>query len=228
MLRFDETRSREEAADVVTEVLVDGLSARLVVVGEDFHFGRGRTGNVALLREMGATLGFDVVGLELRASPGHDAPVSSTAVRQALARGEVGVAAGYLGRPHEVRGTVVPGDRRGGTLLGFPTANVAVPPQILLPADGIYAGWFVRPDGEPRAAALSVGRRPTFTPDAEVSVLEAYLLDFDGDLYGEAARVRFVDRLRGEERFDSLEALTAQMALDVDAARKLLTAPPGP
>ncbi|HEX2193119.1 MAG TPA: bifunctional riboflavin kinase/FAD synthetase [Acidimicrobiales bacterium] len=224
VLRFDETRSREEAADFVTEVLVDGLSARLVVVGEDFHFGRGRKGNVALLREMGATLGFDVVGLGLLASPGHDAPVSSTAVRRALSRGEVDVAAGYLGRPHEVRGTVVRGDRRGGTVLGFPTANVAVPPEILLPADGIYAGWFVRPDGERRAAALSVGRRPTFTPDAEVSVLEAYLLGFDGDLYGEAARVQFVHRLRDETRFESVDELVAQMRADVEATREILTA----
>ena len=225
VLRFDEARSREEAADFVAEVLVDALSARLVVVGEDFHFGRGRRGNVELLRDLGVTLGFEVVGLGLRRGPGTATPVSSTAIRQALARGAVDVAAAHLGRPHEVRGTVVPGDRRGGTLLGFPTANVAVPAEILLPADGIYAGWFVRPHGERRAAALSVGRRPTFTPDAEVSVLEAYLLDFDGDLYGEAARVRFVRRLRDETRFDSVDELVAQMRADVEVTREILTSP---
>ncbi len=117
---------------------------------------------------------------------------------------------------------VVRGDRRGGSLLGFPTANVAVAAEILLPADGIYAGWFVRPDGERRAAALSVGRRPTFTPEADTSVLEAYLLDFAGDLYGEAARVQFVRRLRDETRFDSVDDLVTQMEADVEATRHVL------
>ncbi|HWC12375.1 MAG TPA: bifunctional riboflavin kinase/FAD synthetase, partial [Acidimicrobiales bacterium] len=222
ILHFDEARSQEEAADFVADVLVGALGARLVVVGEDFHFGRGRRGNVELLRNLGTTLGFEVVGLALQTGPGIAAPVSSTAVRRALTRGAVDEAAIYLGRPHEVRGTVVRGDRRGGSLLGFPTANVAVAPEILLPADGIYAGWFVRPDGERRAAALSVGRRPTFTPDAETSVLEAYLLDFDGDLYGEAAKVQFVRRLRDETRFDSVDELVAQMKADVEATRDVL------
>ena len=228
VLRFDETRSREEAADFVAEVLVDALAARLVVVGEDFHFGRGRRGDVQLLQDLGATLGFDVVGLGLLASPGQGAPVSSTAVRRALAEGAVDAAAVQLGRRHEVRGSVVPGDRRGGSLLGFPTANVAVPPEILLPADGIYAGWFVRRDGEHRAAALSVGRRPTFVENADTSLLEAYLLEFDGDLYGEAARVQFVRRLRDEARFDSVEELVAQMRADVEATRRILASALGP
>ncbi len=231
VLRFDEARSREEAPDFVAEVLVGALAARLVVVGEDFHFGRGRRGTVALLREMGGTLGFEVVGLGLEPAPGAAslggrnaaaAPVSSTAVRRAVAEGAVEVAAALLGRHHEVRGTVVRGDGRGGSLLGFPTANVAVPAEILLPADGIYAGWFVRPDGERRAAALSVGRRPTFTPEADTSVLEAYLLDFAGDLYGEAARVQFVRHLREETRFESADDLVAQMEADVEATRQVL------
>ena len=225
VLRFDEARSREEAADFVAAVLVGALTARVVVVGEDFHFGRGRRGSVDLLVGMGATLGFDVVGLGLRAAPGRGTPVSSTAIRQALAGGNVEAATAQLGRPHEVRGTVVPGDRRGGAELGFPTANVAVPPEILLPADGIYAGWYVRPGGERRAAAISVGRRPTFTPDAEASVLEAYLLDFAGDLYGEAGRVQFVQRLRDEVRFDSVDDLVAQMRADVEATREALPSP---
>ena len=224
VLRFDEARSREEASDFVTAVLVGALAARLVVVGEDFHFGRGRRGNVELLLAMGAASGFEVVGLGLQPAPGGAAPVSSTAVRRALAEGAVDAAAAQLGRLHEVRGRVVRGDRRGGSLLGFPTANVAVAPEILLPADGIYAGWFLRPDGERRAAALSVGRRPTFTPEADTSVLEAYLLDFDGDLYGEAARVQFVRRLRDEARFDSVDALVAQMKADVEATREMLVA----
>ena len=114
------------------------------------------------------------------------------------------------------------GDGRGGKVLGFPTANVAVPNEIQLPADGIYAGWYERPDGSTHAAAISIGRRPTFYPDGGPLMVEAYLLDFDGDLYGERTRVRFVSRLRGEERFESTDALVAQMNKDVEAARAAL------
>jgi riboflavin kinase/FMN adenylyltransferase len=117
------------------------------------------------------------------------------------------------------------GDARG-RLLGFPTANVAVPDDVCLPADGIYAGWYQPPGGETFPAALSIGRRPTFYPDARSSLLEAYLLDFDGDLYDQPAFVRFVSRLRGEERFDSVDALVAQMGRDVSAARLALAERP--
>ncbi|HET7489019.1 MAG TPA: bifunctional riboflavin kinase/FAD synthetase [Acidimicrobiales bacterium] len=219
VVRFDEARSSESAEDFVTEVLVGCLAARAVVVGHDFHFGHGRRGDVPLLQRMGAGLGFDVLGIAL-AGEGGDA-VSSTRVRGLLAAGDAAGAAALLGRPHEVRGAVVEGDRRGREL-GYPTANVAVPADILLPADGIYAGWYRRPDGSTHPAAISLGRRPTFHPDAAASVLEAYVLDFAGDLYGEEAGVRFVARLRGEERFDSVDALIAQMDADVGAARQAL------
>ncbi|HSS08447.1 MAG TPA: riboflavin kinase, partial [Acidimicrobiales bacterium] len=146
---------------------------------------------------------------------------SSTRIRELLAEGNVAEAAELLGRAHEVRGRVVHGDHRGRDL-GFPTANVAVPAVIQLPVDGIYAGWFVRPEGDRHPAAISLGRRPTFYPELDASVLEAFLLDFDGDLYNEAARVAFVARLRGEERFDSVEALVAQMGRDVEATRQAL------
>ena len=126
-----------------------------------------------------------------------------------------------LGRAHEVRGVVAQGDKRGREL-GFPTANVSVPGDILLPADGIYAGWFERSDGSVHPAAISLGRRPTFYVEAHASLLEAHLLDFDGDLYGEHVKVRFVARLRGEERFDSVEALVAQIGRDCDDTRKVL------
>jgi riboflavin kinase/FMN adenylyltransferase len=226
VLAFDEARAREEAEDFVADVLVGGLAARLVVVGEDFHFGRGRRGNVELLRRLGSTMGFEVEGLGLQAGPGLAGPVSSTAIRLALARGEVDVVARQLGRPHEVRGPVVAGDGRGREL-GYPTANVAVHPEILLPAEGIYAGWFVLPGGDAHAAAVSVGRRPTFHQDAAAPVLEAYLLDFEGDLYGEPTRVRFAARLREEQRFESAEALVAQMGADVEATRRALFGEPG-
>ena len=224
VLTFDETRRQEPAEDFVTEVLKGCLRARLVVVGADFHFGKNRRGNVALLERMGAELGFDVVGLEL-VRAGDDVlgaiTYSSTLVRQRLAAGDVRGAAEILGRVHEVRGTVVEGDRRGREL-GFPTANVAVPEEICLPAAGIYAGTFRGTDGVERPAAISLGHRPTFYTDQAYLLLEAYLLDFSGDLYGQAASVGFVERIRAEQRFDSVEALVAAMQRDVEAARRLL------
>ncbi len=221
VLHFDEDRSHETAEEFVREVLVGLLRARVVVVGADFHFGHRRGGNVALLEQMGKDLGFEVVGLGLVAPQGDHEPFSSTRVRGALANGDVAIAARLLGHPHEVRGTVVRGDQRGREL-GFPTANVAVPEEICLPADGIYAGSYSGPDGVWRPAAISLGRRPTFYEDAEHSLLEAYLLDFDGDLYGQPAAVRFVERLRGEQRFESVEALVEQMGKDVEATRRLV------
>jgi riboflavin kinase/FMN adenylyltransferase len=221
VLRFDEERSHETAEEFVREVLVGLLRARVVVVGADFHFGHRRGGNVALLEHMGTDLGFEVVGLGLVAPQGDHEPFSSTRVRGALANGDVAIAARLLGRPHEVRGVVVRGDQRGREL-GFPTANVAVPDEICLPADGIYAGSYAGPDGVWRPASISLGRRPTFYADAAHSLLEAYLLDFDGDLYDQPAEVRFIERLRGEERFESIDALVEQMGKDVEATRRLL------
>jgi len=174
-----------------------------------------------MLQAMGADLGFDVLGISLVGDEAGHEVVSSTRVRRLLAEGDVTVAAELLGRAHEVRGVVQDGDKRGREL-GFPTANVAVPDDILLPADGIYAGWYERPDGDVHATAISLGRRPTFYEDAHQSLLEAYLLDFDGDLYGEPARVRFVPRLRGEVKFDSVDALVAQMSRDIADARDVL------
>jgi riboflavin kinase/FMN adenylyltransferase len=219
VIHFDEVRAAESAEEFVTEVLVDCLHARAVVVGHDFHFGRGRRGNVPLLMEMGAQHGFDVLGIRLIED--HGQAVSSTEIRRRLAAGDVAGAASLLGRPHEVRGIVAQGDKRGREL-GFPTANVAVPAEVQLPADGIYAGWYLRPDGEVHAAAISLGRRPTFYEHADASLLEAYLIDWDGDLYGEPARVRFVTRLRGEQKFESIDELTAQIARDVDDTKRSL------
>jgi riboflavin kinase/FMN adenylyltransferase len=226
VVHFDEVRAKESAEDFVREVLVGCLSARAVVVGEDFHFGHQRGGNVALLEAMGAELGFEVDGLALvgpDGSPAGDAAnVSSTAVRSLLDAGDVVGAAALLGRPHEVRGTVEPGDQRGREL-GFPTANLKLPPEIQLPADGIYAGWLERADGSVHATAMSLGHRPTFYERPEgAPLLECHLVDFVGDLYGEAVRVRFVERLRGELRFESADELVAQMAIDVEQTRTTL------
>jgi riboflavin kinase/FMN adenylyltransferase len=219
VLRFDEARSAEPADDFVREVLVDGADARVVVVGADFHFGKGRGGNVALLGRMGADLGFEVIGVGLVAEPGGEV-YSSTRIRELLADGDVAGAAALLGHAHELRGTVEHGDERGREL-GFPTANVAVPARACLPADGVYAGTYAGPDGVAQVAAISLGRRPTFYEEADLSLLEAHLLDFDGDLYGQPARVRFADRIRGQVRFDAVEDLIGQMERDVADTRRL-------
>jgi riboflavin kinase/FMN adenylyltransferase len=223
VIAFDRARAEETAEDFVKQELVDRLDTRLVVVGEDFHFGHGRRGNVALLTELGRQYGFDVVGASLTGD-GTDA-VSSTRIRTLVAEGDVAAAAELLGRPHEVRGPVVHGDGRGGPELGFPTANLEIADDIALPADGIYAGYFTRADGSVHEAAISVGRRPTFYEPGAASVLvEAYLLHFDGDLYGEPSRVSFVRRLRGDQKFDSVDALIEQMKVDVVDAQRVLSA----
>jgi riboflavin kinase/FMN adenylyltransferase len=176
VVHFDKARSEETAEEFVTEVLVGCLGAQAVVVGHDFHFGHRRQGNVALLQRMGADYGFDVHGLRLVSDGQSGEPVSSTRIRELLAAGEVAAAAGLLGRPHEVRGVVRP-----AASAGLPV-DVQVPPEICQPADGIYDGQYVRPDGSLYEARLSVGP----------GRLQAHLLGFEGDLSGEPARVRFL------------------------------------
>jgi riboflavin kinase/FMN adenylyltransferase len=229
VIPFDSDRANETAEDFVDEVLVAGLDARLVVVGEDFHFGHGRKGNVALLEEMGSAAGFEVEGVSLQGDPqGPEEPeaISSTRIRRLVAAGRVETAAALLGRPHQVRGLVVHGDHRGATDLGFPTANVAVPDGICLPATGIYAGWYQRPDGSHWEAAISIGRRPTFYGTEGDLLGEAFLVDFSGDIYAEEARLSFVAHLRDEVAFDTAQALIDQMKRDVADTRARL-APEG-
>lgn len=227
VVHFDEAQAAEAPLAFARRVLVDCLAVSSVVIGEDFHFGKGRQGNVATLRELGRDLGpdsgFEVAGIALLGRhDGPDEPVSSTAIRRAMAGGQVELAAEMMGRPFEARGKVVTGDQRG-RLLGFPTANVEVANSICLPADGVYAGWYIRPDGARQACAINLGRRPTFYEHADSSLLEAHLLDFQGDLYGEPAKVRFTHFLRSERKFDGIEALVAQLKADIDHARTALT-----
>jgi riboflavin kinase/FMN adenylyltransferase len=215
VLPFDEAQSHESALSFIERVLVKCLSTTLIVVGADFHFGRNREGNVDLLREVGNTYGFEVAPMVLiPRADGVDEPVSSTAIRRALAGGNVEMAAVMLTRPFEARGKVVQGDQRG-RLLGFPTANVEVPNRVCLPADGVYAGWYERPGGEVHPCAINLGRRPTFYEHADSSLLEAHLIGFDGDLYGEQAKVRFTNFLRSERKFDGIESLVQQLQTDV-------------
>jgi riboflavin kinase/FMN adenylyltransferase len=219
IVEFNRERSTEDPALFVKRVLVDTLRARVVVVGEDFHFGFNRGGNVAMLRELGKQFDFQVEPVKLIARPdGVEEPVSSTSIRRALAGGQVEIATNLLGRAYEMRGVVVNGDKRGRSI-GFPTANVEVPNAMCLPADGVYAGRFRCDDGSVHACAINLGRRPTFFEHADHSLLEAHLLDFDDDLYGEHVRVTFEHFLRSERKFDGVEAIKTQLQLDVAAAR---------
>ncbi len=205
------------AAPGAPEDLVRAVAARLraraLVVGEDVAAAVGRAAAAAP-----AGLGCSVVTVPLVTSGPAAGAVSAEAVRQALARGDVGAAAQLLGRPHEVRGPVGHGDHRGRTI-GFPTANVAVPGGIALPANGVYAGWYEEPSGAVHPAAINLGTRPTFYADGGARLLEAHLLDFDGDLYGQHAKVRFAQWLRAELRFATVEALVERMHEDVAATR---------
>jgi len=228
VVHFDEARSKEPAEEFVDETLVGGLNAKVVVVGDDFHFGHERRGNVALLSDMGGRHGFETLGIDLVGPDGRPAGegerVSSTRIRAALRDGQLALANELLGRNHEVRGVVTDGDKRAREL-GFPTANLSVPDEICLPRDGIYAGWYLRPDGERLPAAISLGRRPTFYEQQPYSLLEAHVLGgFDADLYGELGRVRFVEHLRDEERFASVDALVEQMGRDCRRAESVLDA----
>lgn len=218
VLGFDELVATEPPAAFVERVLVGELRAEAVVVGENFRFGHDRAGDVALLRAIAGTGGFEVEPVALDAADGE--PISSSRIRAMLTDGDVAAAAALLGRPHELEGTVVRGDGRGRSL-GFPTANLAIDPSVVIPAAGIYAGTWTRPSGEAAIAAISVGRRPTFYEHAELLV-EAHLCDVDADLYGERARLEFVARLRAEQKFDSVDELVAQIARDVDASISIL------
>jgi riboflavin kinase / FMN adenylyltransferase len=218
---FDGDMAGWTPEEFVQRVLVDSLHAATVVVGANFRFGSRASGDVATLRDIGATSGFSVDGLPLDGGP---MVWSSTYVRQCLAAGDVAGAAEALGRPYAVRGTVVRGDRRGREL-GFPTANVPTDQLTAAPADGVYAGWLRRLDtGESYPVAISVGTNPTFDGVRDRRV-ESYVLDrTDLELYDVEVEVSFVDRLRGMVAFESVEKLVAQMDDDVRRAREILAA----
>jgi riboflavin kinase / FMN adenylyltransferase len=215
VLTFTRELAAVEPEAFVKDVLVDRLAARQVVVGFNHRFGRAARGDAALLRELGERMGFNVDVVAPLTVDG--VPVSSTAIRAALGRGDVDAAARMLGRPYTLPGTVVAGAGRGRTL-GFPTANVA-PGRPVLVAPGVYACTF-EVGGQARRAVVNVGVRPTFG-EATLAV-EAYLLDFSGDLYGQTVQLTFVSRVREERRFPTVDALRAQIADDVETARRRL------
>ncbi len=208
-------------------VLVEHLHAAQVVVGENFTYGHKAAGTVSTLAAEGRRFGFAVEGVPLAedSSDSGDVTISSTYIRACVAAGDMVAAARALGRPHRVDGIVVRGDRRGRDL-GYPTANVESPPYTAIPADGVYAGHLVTRDPRGGAsrdrfpAAISVGSNPTFQGSRRT--VEAFVLDYDGDLYGEHVGIEFVSRLRPMAAFADVEALVVAMAKDVSDTRQIL------
>ncbi|HYN30563.1 MAG TPA: bifunctional riboflavin kinase/FAD synthetase [Dermatophilaceae bacterium] len=225
VLDFTPEFAAQTPEEFVRSTFVRALGARVVVVGVDTRFGYRNTGDVAILRDLGERLGFEVVAIE---DLGNEERWSSTAVRHHLARAEVADAAAILGRPHRVVGIVVHGHHRGRAL-GYPTANLAADSLGLVPAEGVYAGWLTRmdlADGAPDRtlpAAISIGTNPTFGGHDRRTV-EAYVLDRDDlDLYDERVMVEFVEHVRPTLKFDGVEELKAAMAGDVEQCRSVLT-----
>lgn len=227
-LRFTEQMAELTPEAFFRHILVDVLKVRTVIVGQNFTFGRHAAGNVDTLRELGAKYGVQVDIVDLLTEEGII--LSSTEIRKALRDGDVEKASWILGRDYSIKETVVRGAGRGGKELGFPTANMYFPDQVALPADGVYAGWFtVCGDGpvdgniEPGVAyptSISVGTNPTFG-DEQRSV-ESFILDRNADLYDHRAVVTFVKRLRGMEKFASVEQLLTAINQDVTDTRATL------
>jgi riboflavin kinase / FMN adenylyltransferase len=211
---FDRDFASKSAEQFVEEVLIERLGASAVSVGENFRFGKGAKGDPELLR---SRTEFETRVLPLVEVEGET--VSSTHIRGLVAAGDVERASRFLGAPFMLDGEVVSGDRRGRDL-GFPTANIVPPDHLAHPGHGVYAAW-----AHGHMAAVNVGVRPTFDTGRGLLV-EAYLIDFDGDLYGETLRIAFMERMRGEKRFESADALVEQMQRDVEQARSLLPSSP--
>ena len=209
VIPFDTSFATQAPEDFISDVLIDRLGATHVSVGENFNFGHRATGDPAMLA---ADARFETRVVEMVRV--GDQIVSSSHIRTLVDAGDVGEATRFLGAPFRVRGEVVSGDRRGREL-GFPTANIVPDPGLVRPGNGVYAA---RADG--MVAAVNVGVRPTFS-DGQGVLVEAYLLDFDADLYGRVMSVDFIARLRGEQRFESADALVAQMRRDVARTREL-------
>jgi riboflavin kinase/FMN adenylyltransferase len=221
ILRFDDALRALAPDAFVRDVLLARFAMRELVIGEDHGFGRGRSGDVAMLRALGGAAGFAVDVVPPVQDP-ELGQVSSSRIREAVAAGRLATAARLLGRPFQLSSRVLPGMRRGRTI-GVPTINLVVPPRKLLPPDGVYAVW-VEWAGGRTGAMLNQGPRPTVGDP--VQGIEAHLFDFDGDLYGAWVRIEWVARLREVRQFASLEALKAQLVQDAARARAALATGP--
>ena len=216
---FDREFSQRSAEEFVQSILVDWLHASAVVTGFDFHFGKGREGGPAFLMAAGKRHGFDVTLVDAFRDEGADV-VSSSRIRSLLCEGDVAGAAGLLGYRFTVESEVIGGQKLGRTL-GYPTANMALAPETELKA-GIYAVRFRRPDGSIHDGVASFGYRPTVTENG-AALLETFVFDFSGDLYGKVCSVSFFGHLRDELKFDGLEPLVAQIRRDEEEARAMLS-----
>ena len=206
----------EVPAAEFAKMLSDSLKMKGLVLGPDSALGKDRQGDLAFMQKQGEELGFWASSVEPLEIDGQ--PVKSRRIRDAVANGNLAVCPELLGRNHLLSGVVVIGDQRGRTL-GFPTANLDVDPQLLLPGDGIYATWAII-DGERHQAATSIGIRPTF--DLTQRLVEVFVMDFSGDLYGKTVGVEFITKVRDQEKFDGLDALIKQINQDVDDCRQVL------
>ncbi len=216
--RFDAEFSQMPASSFVYRLLGQEMRVRHAIAGMDFHFGKARFGTPQFLRERAAEMKIGVTLIE-PVLDGTGAVISSTRIRKALEEGDINLATSLLGRPWRVNGEVVSGKKLGRTL-GYPTANMELPPETAL-RHGIYAVRVQRADGTWHNGVASYGRRPTF--DNGAALLETFIFDFSGDLYGETLGIEFFGYLRGEEKFDTVDALVAQMDKDSAAARALLS-----
>jgi riboflavin kinase/FMN adenylyltransferase len=216
-LTFDDALAQQSARDFVQETLVDGLSAKIVIVGEDFRFGAGGAGDVALLQDLGQELGFEVRVIPSATQSGLK--VSTSAIRELLDLGEVAKAASLLGRVHTTVGIIEHGLKIGRTI-GFPTANMSREAEGYLPLDGVYAGWLIA-DGERYPAAHSVGINETF--QAVPRLVESHVLDRkDLDLYDKNVTLEYVDFVRPSAKFDGVDALVDEINRDLDKIRNIL------
>ena len=212
-LRFGESLSQTSAEDFVRKYLVEGVGVRHVVIGDDFRFGRKRTGDVHLLRKLGEQWDFSISIVETYLI--GDERVSSTRIREVLKQDDFDTAGSLLGYPYAIHGKITHGDKRGRTI-GFPTANIILPHDNI-PVWGVYAVLMHFPGSDPQPGVANVGVRPTVGGDRVL--LETHLFDFSEDIYGERVRVEFKTKIRPEQRFDSFDALKAQIAMDAAAAR---------
>jgi len=216
---FTKAFSEMTARDFVQELLIDRIGVKAIVVGNDYTFGRNREGNVSLLKSWSRELGFEVFTVDWIQSANLARRISSTRIRELVKKGRMEEAKKLLGRYYQIRGTVTAGRRRGASQLGFPTANIELQDE-LCPAQGIYAVT-VQIKGHTHQGVANIGFSPTF--DDHLFTVEVHILDFNQSIYGESIRVNFIGRLRDEVKFNSLDALSAQIHKDIARAREILS-----